>query len=147
MGLVKCPRCELNYMQEGEKMCAVCRRDLHGEEEAPDVELCTACGERPAAPGEDLCALCLREMRRTEGFQATVAPEPDAEAAIDPIAPTDIEEMEIELEDDDEIPDGELGEIDKELGADDEEEIVPESLEQLKGEELNAPDDDDDEVD
>jgi len=142
MGLVKCPRCELNYMQDTDKVCAVCRRDLHGEDDVADVELCTACGERASAPGEELCTLCLREMRRNEGFQPAAPAEPDPETVIDPLAPSDIEEMEIELEDEEEIPSGELGEIDKELGMDDEEEIVPESLEQLEEEELNEPDDD-----
>ena len=46
MALVKCPRCELNYMNEGEKMCSVCRKELHGESEQYDViELCSECGE------------------------------------------------------------------------------------------------------
>ena len=37
MALVKCPRCELNYMNEGEKMCSVCRKELHGDSEQYDV--------------------------------------------------------------------------------------------------------------
>ena len=28
MKLVKCPRCELNYIQEGEKYCKVCMANL-----------------------------------------------------------------------------------------------------------------------
>ena len=52
MTLVKCPRCELNYMNEGEKMCSVCRKELRGDTEQYDViELCSECGENPAVPG------------------------------------------------------------------------------------------------
>ena len=40
MALVKCPRCELNYMNEGEKMCSVCRKELHGVSEQYDVIEC-----------------------------------------------------------------------------------------------------------
>jgi hypothetical protein len=117
---------------------------MRGEDDSPDVELCTVCGERPAAPGEDMCVLCLREMRRTEGFSSDSAQaEADAETAIDPLAPSDIEEMEMEIEIEDDIPTGELGEIDRELGIDEEEEIVPESLEQLEEEELSQEDEED----
>ena len=65
MALVKCPRCELNYMNEGEKMCSVCRKELHGESEQYDViELCSECGENPVVPGQELCAYCLKEFAR-----------------------------------------------------------------------------------
>jgi hypothetical protein len=118
---------------------------MRGEDDTPEVELCTVCGERPAAPGEDMCVLCLREMRRTEGFvPGTAEPGVDAETAIDPLAPSDIEEMEMEIDVEEEIPSGELGEIDRELGMDDEEEIVPESLEQLGEEELSDDDEEED---
>ena len=33
MGLVKCPRCELNYMNDTDTMCSVCRREVRGESE------------------------------------------------------------------------------------------------------------------
>ena len=65
MTLVKCPRCELNYMNEGEKMCSVCRKELHGESEQYDViELCSECGENPVVPGQERCAYCLKELAR-----------------------------------------------------------------------------------
>ena len=33
MKLIKCPRCELNYINENETMCALCRKDVRGEKE------------------------------------------------------------------------------------------------------------------
>lgn len=153
MGLVKCPRCELNYMQEGDRYCAVCRREIRGEEEYVEVELCTACGERPAALGEDMCALCLREISRQEG--AADAALEGAEHPLNPLAVTEIEEIELDDAQED-IPSGEMGEIHRELGDDEDEEedlgdvdqdgIVTESLEQLEEEELNEADDDEDDL-
>lgn len=65
MGLVKCPRCELNYMNDTDKMCSVCRREVRGESEQFEmIELCSECGENPVVPGQELCAYCLKEQAR-----------------------------------------------------------------------------------
>ena len=76
MTLHKCPKCELNYISEGQKYCEVCmgrmRRNagLPGEED--EVILCIECGEAPIVPGEELCAACLKEQRRQAALEATV---------------------------------------------------------------------------
>ena len=65
MALVKCPRCELNYMNDTDKMCSVCRREVRGETEQFEmIELCSECGENPVVPGQELCAYCLKEQAR-----------------------------------------------------------------------------------
>ena len=65
MKLIKCPRCELNYMFENEVMCSVCRKDVQGEQEIDDmIELCSECGENPVIPGQEVCAFCLKEIQR-----------------------------------------------------------------------------------
>ena len=57
MALIKCPRCELNYINEEEKICSVCRREVRGEPEQFEmIELCSECGEHPVVPGTELCA-------------------------------------------------------------------------------------------
>jgi hypothetical protein len=62
MGLVKCPRCELNYILDGGALCTICRREVRGESEHDDIaELCSECGENPAISGGELCMACLRE--------------------------------------------------------------------------------------
>ena len=54
MNLVKCPRCELNYMNDPDKMCSVCRREVRGETEQFEmIEMCSECGENPAVPGQE----------------------------------------------------------------------------------------------
>ena len=52
MALVKCPRCELNYILDGGELCTVCRKEVRGESEPSELpELCSECGENPAVPG------------------------------------------------------------------------------------------------
>ena len=38
MPLTKCPRCELNYLMEGEKVCKICRMEMKGEPVRDEVE-------------------------------------------------------------------------------------------------------------
>lgn len=62
MSLVKCPRCELNYMNDQDKYCKVCLREIHGEVPKEETEMCTVCNDVPALPGKDVCLFCLKEM-------------------------------------------------------------------------------------
>lgn len=126
MALVKCPRCELNYMNDTDRYCAVCRREMRGEEEKEEVVLCSACSERPALPGEDLCAVCLKEINRQERIlQDNVddqLPTPDPSLDLN-VTTSSMDEIDIDdLED--EIPANEYVEIDRELrgSSDDDEE-------------------------
>ncbi|MEA4870418.1 MAG: hypothetical protein VB062_07250 [Christensenella sp.] len=74
MALHKCPKCELNYIRDGEDYCEVCKREMkraqaHGrqtEEENEDDEiiLCSECGEAPVVRGGELCISCLKEKKR-----------------------------------------------------------------------------------
>ena len=105
MGYIKCPRCELNYMPDTERYCSVCKREMRGEDEHDEIELCSACGENPVVPGEELCAACLKELTRQEGDVT----------ALD--ATSDLEEIDIDVDED--IPSTEYSEIHKELGMDD----------------------------
>ncbi len=67
MALIKCPRCELNYIKEYEELCSVCRREM-GLEPFVEVviDLCSECNEAPAVDESGLCAHCLREMEKLE---------------------------------------------------------------------------------
>ena len=71
MGLVKCPRCDLNYIREDEKYCKVCLRELKGEGSQDEVELCSICNEEPALPGKDVCLFCLKEMNKSNSAEET----------------------------------------------------------------------------
>lgn len=125
MPLVKCPRCELNYMDSTEKVCAVCKREMRGEEEHDTVELCANCGERLALPGEDLCAVCLKELNHSETFADDGTSDPSDAPPIDihavEVEPDDSMDIDLDITDDDTVPDSEFAVIKKELGGDDDE--------------------------
>ena len=120
MALVKCPRCELNYILDGGSLCTVCRREVKGEHEIPDEpELCSECGENPAVPGSDLCMFCLKEMSRRMSSTSddSVVPE-EANIEIDSVSTMD----EIELDIVDEAMASEFGAEDEFKDDDDEDE-------------------------
>ena len=98
MALVKCPRCELNYMNDTDKMCSVCRREVRGESEQFEmIELCSECGENPVVPGQELCASCLKEQARrgeTMDGDDTIEHEP---ASIEIDSVSDMDEIELDI--------------------------------------------------
>ena len=62
MKLVKCPRCDLNYIQENEKYCKVCMRELKASRCRKKWSFVPfACG--PALP-EKMYAELLKEMQQ-----------------------------------------------------------------------------------
>ena len=136
MKLVKCPRCELNYITENEKYCKVCLREMKGESPKDEVELCSVCNEAPALPGRDVCLFCLKEMSSGNTNRDENEPEEAVEASslvsIDPVSTMD----EIIPEIDEDIPSQEFGEIESEL-----------SLESVREDEENEEDGDEDDDD
>lgn len=120
MALRKCPRCELNYIRDDEKYCNVCRREMKGGSNDADdgLTMCSECGENPAVKGSDLCAICLREARRQEKQADSVSDTiNDPEDLV--LGEVALDEMEVPMPVDGEIPESELNEIDKELSSDD----------------------------
>ncbi len=114
MKLVKCPRCELNYITENEKYCKICLREMKGETPKEEVELCSVCNEAPALPGRDVCLFCLKEMGGDDSRDRDDQEEPvdgASIAAMDSVSTMD----EIIPEIDDDIPSQEYGEIENEL--------------------------------
>ena len=119
MSLIKCPRCELNYMLDTDKMCSVCRREVRGENEQDDmIELCSECGENPVVPGQELCAYCLKELAQRGGDDQQ-SEEPDvteaANIGIDSVSTMD----EIELDIGGDMDDEQFDEKDDDFFADD----------------------------
>ena len=118
MGLRKCPRCELNYIRDDEKYCNVCKRGMKGEPDVEDgVVLCIECGENPVVKGSDLCAICLREARRQEKL-SNLSDDMHERGDLS-LTSVALDEIEVPLPADGEIPESELDEIDKELGEED----------------------------
>ena len=100
MSLVKCPRCELNYMNDTDKMCSVCRREVRGESEQFEmIEMCSECGENPVVPGQELCAYCLKELAHRTAVSTDDTIEPEA-TSIEIDSVSGMDEIELDLPDD-----------------------------------------------
>ena len=92
MTLTKCPRCELNYITDGEQYCKICRLEMKGEPVREEIEMCTMCGEHPAMPGKDVCLFCYKEMNGEQNNQEDeegIVVTEDAAMGIDPLSTMD----------------------------------------------------------
>ena len=122
MNLVKCPRCDLNYIREDEKYCKICLRELKGESNDDEVELCSICNEEPALPGKDICLFCLKEMNKSNSKPDDTT-DSDSGENVDTSNIGDMDSVsgmdEIIPEEDDPIPSQEYGEIEEELSLED----------------------------
>ena len=131
MRLIKCPRCELNYITEDEGYCKVCKRDMRGERQRDEIEMCTVCNEAPALPGKDVCLFCLKEMNaNSERDDEQEVRVDESSLSIDPVSAMD----EIIPEIDEDIPPREYDEIESDL-----------SLEEMEEEEAEDDEDEDEE--
>ena len=110
---VKCPRCELNYIQENEKYCKICQRERHGEPIQDEMELCSICNAAPALPGKDVCLSCQKEI--LAGSREKLGEEPEAadENAMGLNSVSTMDEIIPQIHED--IPEREYGEIASEL--------------------------------
>ena len=129
---VKCPRCELNYI-DGEKQeyCDICLKEMKGiptdideiedEEEEIASELCPVCGENMMRPGEKMCDSC----RKKAEYEEDAEPDPEED-----------DEWREYLDDDSDVEfDGEIGEIDESFDEEFEEEFEEEEEEEYPNEE------------
>lgn len=116
MALIKCPRCELNYIMEGEGYCKICKREMKGESHHDEIEMCTVCNEAPALPGKDVCLFCLKEMNSANDNLDHDEEERVSESSldIDPVSGMD----EIIPEIDEDVPEREYNEIENDLSLD-----------------------------
>lgn len=118
MAIIKCPRCDINFIREEDGYCDICKREMKGIEPKNDLpEMCIECGENPALPGDDLCAACLIDRKLAEEVAKELSVDETAEDSED----IGIVEMDDALKSDD-IPDTELEVIHKELSFDEIEE-------------------------
>ena len=69
---VLCPRCELNYIKEGEEYCDVCKAELKkgpqlvfavdDEEVEESAVLCPVCRVNYLKEGQQMCDKCAEEI-------------------------------------------------------------------------------------
>ena len=67
---VKCPRCELNYILEGEDYCNVCKKEMEHHTDSDyddelldfdDMELCPVCGQNFVKEDQPMCDECKKK--------------------------------------------------------------------------------------
>lgn len=118
MGFVKCPRCELNYVQDTEDYCGVCKREMRTkfvrDDDVDSLELCAECGERPALPGDELCAICKLENLSSDAEESEG--EDLRDNSLD-LGVAEMEEIALDEVDDEDMPE----DLDDEMDDDDEE--------------------------
>ncbi len=67
MSIIKCPRCDINFIREEEQYCSICKREMKGEMPKEELtDMCIECGEHPAAAGEELCIYCLNDRKEAD---------------------------------------------------------------------------------
>ena len=67
---IKCPRCELNYIQKKDKFCEVCKQEMKAgslgmdefDEFEEDAVLCPVCKANYLSEGETICQFCQEEQ-------------------------------------------------------------------------------------
>ena len=146
MGLRKCPRCELNYIRDDEKLCDVCSRKRRSDDDDDNDELlCIECGVHRAMKGRDICAYCYKENMRQE--QLANQRKSSAALALNDVA---IDDVEVPIDDDDKIPEDEMEGIEHEFDEDEDEGFFddddgPDDDDGYETEDLDDDDDDEDE--
>lgn len=69
---VRCPRCELNYMPKGEKVCSVCQKEMKSKGEASlddldlELDICPICKVNYIQPNQTMCSSCLKERENNK---------------------------------------------------------------------------------
>lgn len=62
---IRCPRCELNYIEKKDKLCSVCKAELSAKKDEfvgdLDLELCPICKTNYIQPDEIMCSTCLKD--------------------------------------------------------------------------------------
>lgn len=70
---IRCPRCELNYIEKKDKLCSVCKAELSAKKDDfvgdLDLELCPICKTNYIQPDEIMCSTCLKD-HQSEDFES-----------------------------------------------------------------------------
>ncbi len=105
---VKCPRCNLNYInEETEQFCKVCLVDMGKIQGQPEIELdeeyclCPECKENYLEEGEEICYTCRMERMKNNKDEDSIDSYADSEDMLPDSMDDSLDAM-AELEDEDE---------------------------------------------
>lgn len=97
-----CPRCEINYIDKREKLCAVCKVELGigdpsillpEEDEEQDERICPVCHVNLLNEDEDICFECKKEREDTEKESKELTEDDDDNSNWDPFAEDEEEQI------------------------------------------------------
>lgn len=78
---VRCPRCELNYIDKKEKLCKVCKMELENKHSTDDEEveqgICPICKINVINDDEEMCPMCAKEREIQEQNNSPIEDDPD----------------------------------------------------------------------
>lgn len=78
---VRCPRCELNYIDKKEKLCKVCKMELENkhssDEEEVEQGICPICKINVINDDEEMCPMCAKEREIQQQNNTMVEDDPD----------------------------------------------------------------------
>ena len=154
---IRCPRCELNYIQKKDKYCSVCKAEMEAKKDYVDdidLELCPICKTNYIQPDEIMCASCLKEHQNEDGELnsgwedyivrddnddvMTLDDETGDMASVNDITKSSL------LDDDDISPDIDFADGEDDISFDDEDFEEDEDDDDDDGDDLDDLDDDDD---
>lgn len=125
---VLCPRCELNYIDESEEYCTVCKAELGlidssiliPEDDVDSSEkLCPICKVNYISEDEDMCFMCAKEREKQKTEEAAESDdnwheefEETADDESDTLSLESLGEEEFEDDEDDDMSDSEPDDFD-----------------------------------
>ena len=99
---VLCPRCEINYIDKRDKLCAVCKAELGmgdpsillpDEDEEQAERVCPVCHVNLLDEDEEICFECRKEREEKEKESVEINPDDDNAADWEPFADDEEEEI------------------------------------------------------
>ncbi|MCL2850753.1 MAG: hypothetical protein FWE01_00105 [Firmicutes bacterium] len=134
---IKCPRCELNFIQKKDKFCPVCKQEMQAlstnyADEGANIGFCPICKVNYVTDDENVCGTCVDASELTEEeldalYGGTNDKDVDPEDEItDDEDDLEIISLEMEGEEEDDMDDEDasdpLDDFDDSLDEDDDEE-------------------------
>ncbi|MBR1925769.1 MAG: hypothetical protein IJ837_02815 [Clostridia bacterium] len=129
---VRCPRCELNYILKKDKLCSVCKKEVeaaykNGEDDGDidlslDFDICPVCKTNYISEDEDMCAQCAkaRDIDRALHGDSMLFEEEDQDDYENDRLKDDDELGEMMGVTDSDDMDSDIGDLDLDIGLDDE---------------------------
>ena len=161
---VRCPRCELNYIEKKDKLCSVCKAELSANKDQfvndLDLELCPICKTNYIQPDEIMCATCLKDHQTEDGEissdweeylnrdEEEIIYDDEETGDMATVADLGTDTLDDDLDSgigfDDSISDDGLDELGEELGIDLDDEDLDDDFDDEEEDEEDFEDDDDD---